>query len=143
MDQGGCTPPVFVGSVGEKDLGHNFFSDSAVEQTAHFARDRILLSLIGEWEDIRRKKHRRSRLRVARGLRETVVEVASPGSCHVPQNAIERDSSIFVSVESLIEEVAQEAPVLRDAFAVNARDRGYRIRRMLDVRGEITDGRES
>ena len=59
------------------------------------------------------------------------------------ENAVQRDSSFFVSVESLIQVVAQEAPVLRNAFAVDPRRRSDGIGRVLGIGGEVTDGGEA
>jgi hypothetical protein len=57
------------------------------------------------------------------------------------EDAVEGDASFFVGVEPLVEEVAQEASVLRNAFALDARrgsDGG-----VLGVGREVADGSES
>ena len=59
------------------------------------------------------------------------------------EDAVERDASFFVGIETLVEKVAQEAAVLRNAFAVDTLRRSNSIRRVLGVRGEVADGREA
>ena len=124
MNERGGAAPIFVGGVGEENPGHDFFRGSAVEQSSGLAGHGIFLGLIGERENIRGKENRRSGLRIARRLGETIVEAAAAGSGNVGENAVERDSSLFVGVEALVEKVAQKAPVLRNAFAIDARRAG-------------------
>ncbi len=50
-------------------------------------------------------------------LREAMVEAAAPGACRVHEEAVEHRPSRLVGVESLVEEVTQEAAGLRDAEA--------------------------
>src|SRR6516162_2801354 len=112
MNQRRRAAPILVGCVGEKDLGHNFFGGCAVEQASGLSSHRVLLRLIGKRKDVGREENGRTGLRVARRLSETVVEAAAACSRNVGENTVERDPSFFVGIEALIEEVAQEAPVL-------------------------------
>ena len=105
--------------------------------------DAIFFGLIGERKDIGREEDRRGGLRVARGLSETIVEAAAAGSGNVGEDAVERNASIFVGIESLIEEVAEEAAVLRDAFAIDARGGSDGIGGVFGVRGEVANGGEA
>src|ERR1700722_3534391 len=118
MNQRGGAPPIFIRSIGEKNLRHDFVSHSAIKQPARSSCERILLGLIGEGKNIGREENGRSRLCVARWLSESVIEAAAARSCHVGQNAVKRDPSLFVGVETLIEKVAQEPSILRNAFAI-------------------------
>ncbi len=59
------------------------------------------------------------------------------------EDAVEGDASFFVGIETLIEEIAEEASVLRDAFAVDARRGSDGIGRVLGVGGEVADSSES
>jgi hypothetical protein len=61
----------------------------------------------------------------------------------VRKNAVESDLSAFVGIEALVEKVAQEAPVLRNAFAVNACDGRDGVGCMLGVRRKIAHRRET
>src|SRR5271168_5169836 len=104
-----CSPaPVLIGSVGEKDFGHNLLRRSTLEQIA-----------VSERRYICGKEHRRGRLRVARGLGESVVETATARTGYVSENPVKRDPSFFVRVKALVEKVAQEAPVLRNALTID------------------------
>ena len=120
MDQRGNASPIFVRSVGEKDLRHNLLSHGAVEQSGSFSRLRICLGQVRERENIGRKENRGRWLSVARGLCKAVVEIAASCSCDVGEHSIESDSALFVRIESLVQKIAQKAPVLRYAFAVDA-----------------------
>jgi hypothetical protein len=62
------------------------------------------------------------------------------GSGNVGEDAVERDATFFISVETLIEEIAEEASVLRDAFAVNACDGRDGVGHVLGVGSKIADG---
>src|SRR6059036_355583 len=46
-----------------------------------------------------------------------MVEASAPGACRVHEQAVEHGSARLVGVESLVEEVTQEAAGLRDAQA--------------------------
>ena len=101
-------------------MGTTFSATARSSRPAVSPRHRIFFGLIGERKNVGRKEDRRSGLRVARRLRETIVEAAAARSGDVREDAVERDPAIFVGVESLVEKVAQEASVLRNAFAVDA-----------------------
>src|SRR5438045_7942766 len=57
--------------------------------------------------------------------------------------AVESHSAVFIGIKSLVEKVAKEAAVLRDAFAVNAVCRSNGIGGMLRVRREVANGGET
>ena len=59
------------------------------------------------------------------------------------KDAVEGDTSFFVSVETLIQEVAEEASVLRDALAINTGRGRKGIGRVLGIGGEVADGSEA
>src|SRR5208337_2873021 len=135
--------PIFIRRVGEENPGHGFVGGGAIEQAATFPGDWIFLRLIGEGEDVGGKENGRVGLRVARRLSETVVEAAAASSGHVGENAVERDASVFVGIEPLIEKVPQKAAVLRYAFAIDALRWSQRVGSVLGVGSKIANGRES
>ena len=143
VNERGGAAPIFVRSVGEKNPGHDFVGDGAVEQARRLSGDRICLGLIGEGKDVGGEKDGRGRLRVARRLGETVVEAAAARSGDVGENAVERDPSLFVGIETLIEKVAQEAAVLRNAFAVDAGRGSDGIGSVLGIGGEVANRGEA
>ena len=143
VNQSRRTSPIFVGGVGEKNLGHDFVSGGAVEQPTSLSGDWIFLRLIREGKDIGGKENRRSGPRVARRLGEPVVEAAPARSRDVGENSVERDSSVFVRIEALIEKVAQKAPVLRDAFAVDPLSRSDGIGIVLGIGSKVAYGSEA
>src|SRR5678816_1633794 len=53
------------------------------------------------------------------------------------EHAIESHPAFFVRIESLIEKVAQKAPVLRDAFPIHTGCGNKRAGRVLGIRGEV------
>src|SRR5690349_9422140 len=59
------------------------------------------------------------------------------------EDAVEGDFSIFVGVEAFIEKIAQEAAILRNAFAIDALRGSDRAGMMLCVGSEIADGGEA
>src|SRR5271154_3828844 len=59
------------------------------------------------------------------------------------QDSVERNVSILVGIETLIEKVAQKASILRNAFAVNALRRGQRIARMFGIGRKVPDRSEA
>ncbi len=140
MNQRASASPVLIRCVGEENLRHNFVGSGAVEQPSSLSRYRILLGLIRKREDVCREEDGRCRLRIARRLREAVVEAAAACSGNVGENAVKRNPAIFVGVETFIKKIAKKAPVLRDAFAIDAHRRSYRVRSMFGIRSEITDG---
>ena len=111
-----------------------------VEQTSRLTCDRIMLRLVGEGENIGGEEDGGRRLRVARRLGKAIVEAAATRSADVCENSIESDPSLFICVEALVEQVAQEASILGDALAINALCWSYRIATVLRVGGEIEDG---
>src|SRR5438128_9508820 len=89
--------------------------------------------LVGERKDIGWEKYSHGRLRVARRLGEAVIKTAAAGPRYVREHAVESDATILIGVEALIQKVAQESSVLRDAFAEDAGRRRDGIRRVLCV----------
>ncbi len=135
--------PVFISCVGEEYSRHNLVSSSAIEQARSLARHGIFFGLIGKGKDIRGKEDRGSGLRVARWLGETVVKTAAACSGYVGQNTVERDPSFFIRIEALVEKVAQETPVLRNAFAIDALRRCNGVGIVLGIGSKVTDGGEA
>ena len=83
-------------------------------------------------------------MRIARRLREAIVEAATASARDMREDAVESHFSCLVRVEAFIEEVSQKAPVLRDALTINTRGVQIRsLRRVLRVRGEIANRRET
>src|SRR5205085_3531824 len=95
--------------------GRGVLRDHVGAQRAARAGDRVGLLEAREREDVGRIEERGVRLRVARRLREAVVEAAAPRARGVREDPVERDAPPLVGVEALIQEVAQEAPGLRYA----------------------------
>lgn len=120
MSEGGGASPVFVGCVREENFGDDVVGCCAIEQAGLFFGDGIGFGLVGEREDISGIEDGRSRLRVAGGLCEAIVKAAAAGSGDMGEDAVEGDASVFVGVEALVEEVAEEATVLGDAFGDDA-----------------------
>src|SRR5258707_3132324 len=143
VNQGSGASPIFVGGVGEKDFRYDFYRDGAIEKTCGLCGGGIGFGAIGEREDVGREEHRGSGLRVARRLSEPIVEVAATGACDVGEDAIEGDATFLVGVEALIKEVAQEAAILRDAFAIDARRGGDGVGSMLGVGREVANDGET
>src|SRR5271163_4500402 len=122
-----CSPaPILVGRVGEKDFGHDLVGRCLLEE-----------SRVGERRDVCWEEHRRGRLRIARGLGETVVETAAAGPGYVSENTVKRDPSFLIRIKALVEEVAQEAPVLRNALSINTLCRGDGFGIMLGVGSKV------
>ena len=127
----------------KKILGTTFSAARAIEQAALLVSERINFGLVGERKDVGGKEYGRGRLRIARGLGEAVVEAAAACTGDVREHAIESDAAIFIGIESLIEKIAQEAAILRDAFAEHTRRRRDGVRRVLCIRGEVAYGGEA
>ena len=143
MNESRRTAPIFIRRVGEKDFGHNLIRGGTVEQPRSLARDGVFFGFIGEGKNIRGEEDRRGGLRVARRLGETVVEASAAGSRDVGKNAVERHSSFFIRIEALVKKVAQKAPVLRDAFAVDTLCRSNGVGIVLGIGSKVTYGREA
>ena len=74
---------------------------------------------------------------------ETVVEAAAACSRYVGKNSVERDPSFFIRIEALVEKVAQEAPILRNAFTIDALCRSNGVGIVLGVGSKVTYGSEA
>src|ERR1700722_11604033 len=128
-----CNPaPVLIRRVGEKDSGHNLIRRCTLEE-----------SPVGERRYICGKEDRRGRLRIARGLGKTVVEAAAASPGYVGEHTIQGHSSVLIRIESLVKEIAQEAPVLRNSLAVNPLCRSDRFGIVLGVGSEVADSGEA
>src|SRR5258708_12222783 len=143
MGQRSGTSPIFVGRIREKDLGNDLVELCAVEQAALLSGDRIALGLVGERKDVGGEEYRRGRLRISGGLGKTVVETPAASTGYVCKHTIESDAPIFVGIETLIKKIAQEAAILRDAFAKHTGRGRDRVGRVLHIRGEVTHGGET
>ena len=58
------------------------------------------------------------------------------------EDAVKRNSSFFISIEALIEEVTKKAPVLRYALAVDTRCRSDGMWVVFGIRREVAYGSE-
>src|SRR5690349_13518208 len=105
--------------------------------------DGICFWLVGEGEDVYRIEDRGSGLRVAGWLSKAVVEIAAASPGHVREHSIERNAPLFVGVEAVKEEVAQEAAVLGDAFGNDAPCGRDGVGVVLRERGEVAEPGES
>src|SRR5262249_54798354 len=113
-----------------KELGRGAGPLGARQQAVGEASLGIGLGRVGEREQIDRKENVEELQRVARRLAEAVIERSSTGAADRIEAAVEDLAPLLVGVESLIQEVAQEAPALRDAPA----DREPKARRRVGGR---------
>src|SRR3954469_6537367 len=117
--------------------------DGAVEQSCFLPSQRIAFRFVGKRKYVGREEHRGGRLSVTGGLRKAIVEATASGTGNVRQNSVERDAALFVGIESLIEQVAEKSPVLRNSFSVHTNGRCDCIRSVLGIGREIADGCET
>src|ERR1022692_4915775 len=75
---------------------------------------------VGEGKDVGRVEGVEERMSVAGGLREAVIETTEAAAGHVGHHAVEGCLAALIVVESVLEELAQEASALRDAEADDA-----------------------
>src|SRR6266436_5341974 len=133
--------PVFVRSVREENFGENSFGDGAIEETAFFTRKRIGFGVVGERENVGWEKDGRGWLGVAGGLSEAMIEAAAASAGDVGENAVDGDAAFFVGIETLIQKMAEEAAVLRNAFCDDAHggsDAAWAL--LFCIGGEIAEG---
>ena len=97
---------------------------------------------VGEGKNVRWEKERRGGLSVARWLREAVIEAASARAGNVSEDTVDGDTAVLVGVESLIEEVAKKAAVLRNAFNEDAGNRSNSLWIVFRVGSEIAKDSE-
>ena len=76
---------------------------------------------------------------VARRLTETDIEAAAARAAHVRPHALEDPGALFVRVEAIVQEGAQEAAALRSAEA----DGPLHHAGLLQVRDIVADGRRT
>src|SRR5882724_2957058 len=143
VNERGGAAPVFVRSVREENLGENFFGDGAIEETAFFAGERIGFGFVGEREDIGGEKDGGSGLGVAGGLSEAMIEAAAASAGYMRENAVDGDAAFFVGIETMIEKMAEEAAVLRNAFGYDAHGGSDGVGGMFCVGSEIAEGGEA
>ena len=96
-------------------FGATFWATARSSRPCCARGDRVAQRQVGEGVQIGRVQDGVHRLRVARRLGEAVVEVAPAGAGDVRDQAVEHRAAVLVGVEALVQEVAQEAPALRDA----------------------------
>src|SRR5688572_10930971 len=109
---------------------------------------RIGLLGIGERKDVGRVEEVDERMRVARGLREAMVEAAAAAAGDVRHHAIEDLAMHFVFVEAVIEIGAEETAALRDAerdaaLDGSARQAELRSAAVLDLRDRVAHRRRA
>ena len=132
-------PQVLVAAVDEEDLGPHARGALVRRQPVARPGHRVGFLLAREREEIGRIEERRERLGVARRLREPVVEAAAARARRVRKNGVERPPPLLVRVEPLIQEMAQQAPGLRDAVRDAVLHRGDARRVVLQIRDEVPD----
>ena len=77
---------------------------------------------VGEGEDVGGIEGVQKRMAVARRLGEAMVEASAARSGHVRHHAVEDAAALFIAIETVIKERAQETSALGDAEAVGAFD---------------------
>src|SRR5262249_6639035 len=113
------------------------------EQAIGDSRLGIALTATTERVEVRGIEERGEALSIAGRLRKAMVEAAAPGACRVHEEAIEHGPSVLVRVESLVEEVTQEATGLRDAEAEPSAYGKWTRLVVLGVRHHVSHGRET
>src|SRR5687768_8734177 len=98
------------------------------------ARDWIGLRSVGKRENIGGIKKRRGRLRVARRLREAMVEAAHARAGHVHKHPVDRPLPGFVRIESFKEKMPEKSPALRNACRINALRRSQLVLLLFQIR---------
>ena len=73
---------------------------------------------------------------IARGLREAMIEAAPAGAGDVRPQSVEDPVALFVGIEAIVEELAQEAAALRSAEA----DGALHLALLLHISDVIADG---
>src|SRR6266849_1715688 len=103
MDQRAVGTPVFGCRVGRKDPGHATQLPLAAKQTIRLPSDRVGLL-------VRREREQTAKaLRIGlRRLTVALVELAAARASHVRNQPIEYLATVFVEVEAVIDELAQE-----------------------------------
>ena len=91
VNKGGGAPPVLVRRVRVKDLGPRLPVEPVCQYAILAAGFGFGLFPVGEWENVGRIQEVHIRMRVARGLRETVVEAAAPASGNMRHDPVKGD----------------------------------------------------
>ena len=136
-------PQVLVAAVHVEHLRHVPQRLGMRDERAAGAGLRVGLLDAREREDVGRIEERRVRLRVARRLREPVIEAAAARAGRVREEAVVRLPPLLVRVEALVQEVPQEPAGLGHAVgdAVLRRRRAGRI--VLQKRDDVPHGRHA
>ena len=82
-------------------------------------------------------------MRVARRLRETVIEATDARTRDVDQQAIENLAAVFIGIETLVNKMAQEAARLRNAQRVSPLRASHRGRIVFEIRDEVAYSRQA
>src|SRR5438445_13759881 len=107
MDQRGVGAPVFGCRVGGKNLGHATQLALAPQQAIRLAGERVRLLVGCEWEQPAEA------LRIGLGrLTVALVELAAARARHVWHQPVEDLPTAFVEVETVVQQLAQEAAAL-------------------------------
>src|SRR5262245_53697531 len=113
MHQRCRTAVILIGRVGVEDLGNHIVLLRADEDTSFPAGHRIGLLQIREREDIGRIVKVEKRTRIARRLRELMIEIAAPSSRNVCPNPVKDSAPLLIAIKSLIEKCPQKTAALR------------------------------
>ena len=116
VDQRRSPTIVFIRRVAEEYLRHHPGLLGPDEQTIRQSALRVGLGLEGERKDVGRIEKIEERTRVTRGLREPVIEAAASAARDVSPYSIKHLLPLLAGVESVVEELSQEAPALRGAY---------------------------
>src|SRR5262249_58511109 len=100
-----------------KDLRRRAGPLRARKQAVDRSALRIAFASVGERKQIDWKQDVEVLQRVARRLAEPVVERSASGAADLIEHAVEHPATLFVFVEALIYEVAEETAALRHAPA--------------------------
>ena len=103
--------PVLVPAIDIEDFSR-VGAAHVVAQAGGLARHRIARRHTGEREDVRWIEKRRVRLRIARRLREAMIEAPSAGTGRVHEESVERRPTALIGIEALVQVVANESPGL-------------------------------
>ena len=125
--------------MGEENLRRCVRPVRRIQEAGRFTRFRIVFRNVGIGKQIRREEDARQWLRVARRLREAMIETASAGAGHMGDDAIHDLPALLVHVEVLVQEMAKEAAALRNSYRIDLANRSRRLRIIFKVGQEIAD----
>ena len=117
VDQRGVAAPVLPAGVGLDDLGRDALRVGALQQAVAGAAERVVADDVGVRELVDRTREEE-----LRGLSVASIELAADTAGDVDVHAVKSAlrEVVGVAVESEVEQMAEEAPALRDTEAVHA-----------------------